>query len=295
MFRKVLISVGMTALSGGLFAGNVLSDFQQAQALLSKGNCAQAAELFDKVVGGSKDELQRKARLYKALALGRDRKVDPAVALAAADAVSPAPLREYARMSVLFDRGKKTEIVAEFADSDISKWEEDYAYLGWKMRGISYLDRAQDEKALADLLLAQQNAGSDRWAYLEIEDALLRAYLKKKDYEAAIRALNGIGAERKAYGNSYRVLGPVTSCPEAYVPLKRYAEAHAFLDDFDPNQKGRSPDDLYACRYHFARARLYLAEGKTVEAREACEKALACKKTAKYYLDQVQQFLSKIK
>ena len=292
---KKSIIAATVLLAGSLFAQNPVQDFVKGQSFLRTRKYQQAAETFNGVAENSKGELKTKALLYKAIALGRDRKVSLDEALKAAGDVPAADLKAYAEMSILYSRNQWKRIVSEFAGADIGKWDEDYAYIGWTMRGVSYVNQKQYAKGIADLLPAIKNAGADQGICLEAEGALFQAYCQSKKYEEAVAVIERIRTEQRSLSGSYLYLGPVLASMDAFIPLKKFDEAHRILAELDKERKLSASDNIYGCRYFLSLGKVYQAEGKTGEAKEAFRKAANCKNAHKYYRDLAQKALDSLK
>ena len=275
-----------------LCAQDSVTEFKKGTGQLNARKYAAAAETFDKIAQTSSGEMKEKALLYKAIAMGWDTKLKKEAVQPAVDAIQNAKLKSYAAMHMLYRRNLWKDVVEKFAEEKIQEWPEDYAYLGWLMRGSSRNYRRLYEQGIEDLLLAEKNVGSDKEAYLQIEGSLFHAYSMTKKYNEAIAAIERIRAEKKTFGGSYLYLSPVLSSVNIYILLKKYDEAHKILADL---QKLSSANNVYGCRYFMALGSVFRAEGKTAEAKEAYQKACDCKNAPKYYRDLAQKALDSLK
>ena len=184
--KKTMILAAFAA-AVALYAQDPAQDFRKGQKYRDIRKFQQAAELFDKVAKEASGDLKTKALLYKAITMGENGKVTMEEAQAAVEAVPDAKLKAFARMSLLSSRYKRKQIIAEFDQENIQEWNENYAYIGWQQRGGAYVTCKQYDKAIADLLLAEKNAGSDQWNRFCAESLLFDAYLGKKEYENALK------------------------------------------------------------------------------------------------------------
>ncbi len=292
--KKMLIAT-VCAAAAALCAGTPAQDFKKGTDLLNNYKYAAAADTFDKIAQSTTGEMKNKAILYKALAMAANSKLKPEAVQPAIDAISDAKLKNYARMTMLHARRNWKKLAAEFDGEKINEWPEDYAYVGWRMRGEARMYSRMYDKAIEDLLLAEKNAGSDKWTLLNAQRCLFSAYCGKKDYEKAVKTIDRILLLKKEYSNSWCFLSPVIASADAYIQLKKYAEGQNTLAELDRIQKTSADKGTYGCLFNISLGKLYLAEGKKAEAKAAFEKAMACDKAHKYYRDQAQKQLDAIK
>ena len=170
MLKKTFLLTSFLLFLAGSSSADFLDDFRAASRLRQNRKHQAAAEAYEKLGKGQKDaNLADLCYLHASESLAAGRKFD--AALEAANAIRDPSIREYARMQAFHVCGKIRQLRETFKDTDISKWPDQYAYLGYYMRGMA----TRSDQGIRDLELALAGAGSDTLA----RDAA-RRYLAEK-------------------------------------------------------------------------------------------------------------------
>ena len=134
MLKKTcLLTVFLLFLAGSSRA-DFLQDFQAASGKKRKHDYSEAAAAYVKLGKAQKDaKLADICYVYAAEALAFGKKLEDA--LETAKAIQDPAVREYARMLAYHSSGRLRQLKEVFKDTDISLWPDEYAYLGYFMRG----------------------------------------------------------------------------------------------------------------------------------------------------------------
>ena len=157
MLKKTLLFTAAFLFLIGTAYADFLDDYRAAEKLQKNRKFQEAAASYEKLGKKQKDaSLFELCILSAAKSLAAGRKFEEA--LEVSKAIKTQEIREYAQMHAYNVCGKKRQLKDVFKDTDISKWPDEYAYLGYFMRG-SASPRAAGLKDLESALAA---CGSDQ-------------------------------------------------------------------------------------------------------------------------------------
>ena len=157
MLKKTLLFTAAFLFLTGTAYADFLDDYRAAAKLQKSRKFKEAAASYEKLGKKQKDaSLSDLCILSAAKSLAAGRKFEEA--LEVSKAIKTQEIREYAQMYAYNACGKKRQLKDVFKDTDISKWPDEYAYLGYFMRG-SASPRAAGLKDLESALAA---CGSDQ-------------------------------------------------------------------------------------------------------------------------------------
>ena len=165
MLKKTLLFTAAFLFLTGTAYADFLDDYRAAEKLQKNRKFQEAAASYEKLGKKQKDAgLADLCILSAVKSLAAGRKFEEA--LEVSKAIKTQEIREYAQMHAYNVCGKKRQLKDVFKDTDISKWPDEYAYLGYFMRG-SASPRAAGLKDLESALAA---CGSDQMT----EEMILR-------------------------------------------------------------------------------------------------------------------------
>ena len=245
-----------------------LDDFQAASKLQKNRKYQEAADAFENLGKAQKDaKLAEICQMNAVKALAAGRKFD--AALTAAKAIATPEIREYAEMHTYSACGKGRELKVKFKDTDISRWPDQYAYLGHYMRG-SASPRAS---GLKDLELALEGCGSD-W---QTRDVILRElgerYVMLGRNEQAHAVLDRLIAEGVKGRSPY--LAGVRAKAVLLAKEKKFDEAEQMLARID--SKGVWKENLQHFWFVITKAKIEAAKGNLADAEKLYDEAFAMK------------------
>jgi predicted negative regulator of RcsB-dependent stress response len=268
MSKKNFLPIMLLLIVCGSLHADFLDDFQAAAKLQKNRKYPEAAAAFEQLGKAQKDaKLAEICQLNAVKALAAGRKFDDA--LTAAKAIATPEIREYAEMHTYAACGKGRELKVKFKDTDISRWPDQYAYLGYHMRG-SASPRAA---GLKDLELALEGCGSD-WT---TRDVILRElgerYVLLGRNEQAHAVLDRLIAEG-AKGRSPYLAG-IRAKAVLLAKEKKFDEAEQMLARID--SKGVWKEKLQHFWFVITKAKIEAAKGNLADAEKLYDEAFAMK------------------
>ena len=271
--KKVLF-IGVISLFGVLCAQEPIVELGNAFQLMSKRKYKDAAECFGKVCSLNCSEKQRTAALlYQSVCLGKLRKKQEA--LECAEQLKDPKIKSYAVMNILSDNGDSGGIVRQFGNEDLTAWPEEYAYLGWYLRGRAFGSVRQYDRAMKELQTADELAGSDMELHMLVmmDAATFASAAKKPDLVLKVTEKVLEPWSRK-FAQSYMFLRPAGLRAEVLIGQNRLDEAAAVLAAF-PKTTGQK-QGVWDFRYLVLKGDLALAQGDRAAAGKFYKRALSC-------------------
>ena len=262
------------SLSCVLFAQEPIVELDKAFQLMSKRKYKDAAETFGKVRSLNCSEKQQTAALlYQSICLGKLKRKSEA--LETADQLKDPKIKAYAVMNILSDNGDSRGIVRQFGNEDLNAWPEEYACIGWYLRGRAFGSIRQYDRALEELQTADGLAGSDtELRMLVMMDAATFAAAAKKPDQVLKVTEKILEPWFRKFAQSYMFLRPAGIRAEVLIGQKRLDEAAAVLAAF-PKTSGKKPG-VWDFRYLVLKGDLALAQGDRTAAGKFYEQALSC-------------------
>jgi|GEM_PF-6670487 len=271
---KNILFIGVLSLSGVLFAQEPIVELGNAFQLMSTRKYKDAAESFGKVRSLNCNEKQQTAALlYQSICLGKLKKKQEA--LESAEQLKDPKIKAYAVMNILSDNGDSSEIVRQFGNEDLNAWPEEYAYLGWYLRGRAFGSVRQYDRALKELQTADELSGSDMELHmLAMMDGAAFAFAAKKPDQVLKITEKVLEPWARKFAQSYMFLRPAGLRAEVLIGQKRLDEAAAVLAAF-PKTTGQK-QGVWDFRYLVLKGDLALAQGDRAAAGKFYEQALPC-------------------
>ena len=261
--KTLLLTAAFLFLSGTVYA-DFFDDFKAAAKLHKARKYQAAAAAYSKLAKKQKKaDLSELCYLYAVKSLASGRKFDEA--LAASKAIATPEVREYAQMYTYNTCGKKRQLKDVFKDTDISKWPDEYAYLGYFMRG-SASPRAA---GLKDLETALAACGSDQLTKEMILRELGERYVMLGRNAQAHTVLDQLIAEGIKGRINYQ--SGVRTKALLLAKEKKFDAADKML------QRVTGKDKLQQFWYLITKAKIETAKGNRAEAEKLYDKAFAMK------------------
>ena len=248
-----------------------ISDFQDAQKLLSQKKNIEAKEAFVKLSEAVPNTLiKAKCLAYAATALSNDKKYDEALELV--KTIADKPISINCQMEIYLadrDNGKLKDCVEAFKGEDIAAWPDSIDYKGFWNRGQARFYTKNYEDAAKDLNLAAQNAGSDTLIKVQALNLLGSTYITLKDEQKALDAYKQVIALNYGKG-SWLQIDSVIKAAKILTKQAKYDEAIKTLELNDKISTG-----VWGFQNFEAWGDIYKAQGKEKEANEKYDAALA--------------------
>lgn len=264
MQKKTLLSTVVLLFLTGTVCADFFDDFKAAAKLHKERKYQAAAASYKKLAKQQKKaNLAEICHLYAVKSLASGRKFDEA--LAVSNAITTPEVREYAQMYTYNACGKKRQLKDVFKDTNISKWPDEYAYLGYFMRG-SATPRAA---GLKDLETALDCCGSDQQMKENILRELSDRYIQLKKNAQAHAALDRLIAEGVKGRAPYQAA--VRSQAVLLAQEKKFDAADKMLARLSNKEK------LQKFWFFITKAKIETAKGNGSDAEQLYDKAFAMK------------------
>ncbi|MEI6421616.1 MAG: tetratricopeptide repeat protein [Lentisphaerota bacterium] len=268
---KKAITLGIIMVLASSLMADFISDFQDAQKLLSQKKNVEAKEAFVKLSETAPNTLiKSKCLAYAATALSNDKKYDEALELA--KTISDKPISINCQMEIYLadrDSGKLKDCIEAFKGEDIAAWPDSIDYKGFWNRGQARYYTKNYEDAAKDLNLAAQNAGSDTLIKVQALHLLGSTYITLKDEQKALDAYKQVISLNYDKG-SWLQIDSVIKAAKILTKQAKYDEAIKTLELNDKISTG-----VWGFQNFEAWGDIYKAQGKEKEANEKYDAALA--------------------
>ena len=261
--KTLLLTAAFLFLSGTVYA-DFFDDFKAAAKLHKARKYQAAAAAYSKLAKKQKKaDLSELCYLYAVKSLASGKKFEEA--LTASKAISSPEVRQYAQMYAYNACGKKAQLKNVFKDTDISQWPDEYAYLGYFMRG-SASPRAAGLKDLESALAA---CGSDQLTKEIILRELGERYVMLGRNAQAHVVLDRLIAEGTKGRTPYQTA--VRAKAVLLAKEKKFAAAEKMLARLS------SKGNVQKFWFTITKAKIETAKGKLAEAEKLYDKAFAMK------------------
>ncbi|MBQ9336643.1 MAG: hypothetical protein IJS14_05030 [Lentisphaeria bacterium] len=267
MLKKTFLLTAFLLLLAGNSRADFLDDFQSAVKLRKARKYSEAAAAYEKLGREqTKDAgLADLCYVHASEALASGKKLDKALEMA--KAIREPGVQEYARMQAYSSSGNSRKIKEVFKDTDISRWPDEYAYLGYYLRGTA----APRAAGIADLEQALARCGSDS----QVRDAVRRdlgeryvAAGKNEQAHAVLDQLIATGAKGAA-----PYLAGVRAKTVLLAKEKKFDEADRMLARID--RKGDWKEKLQHFWFVITKAKIEAEKGNRGEAEKLYDEAFA--------------------
>ena len=270
MLKKSVV-LGIALLLCASLMADFISDFQDAQKLISQKKNIEAKEAFVKLSEAVPNTLiKAKCLAYAATALSNDTKYDEALELA--KTIADKPISINCQMEIYLadrDNGKLKDCVEAFKGEDIAAWPDSIDYKGFWNRGQARFYTKNYEDAAKDLNLAAENAGSDILIKVQALNFLGSTYITLKDEQKALDAYKQVIALNYGKG-SWLQIDSVIKAAKILTKQAKYDDAIKTLEINDKITTG-----VWGFQNFEACGDIYKAQGKEKEANEKYDAALA--------------------
>ena len=264
MLKKTLLFTAAFLFLTGTAYADFLDDYRAAAKLQKSRKFKEAAASYEKLGKKQKDAgLADLCILSAVKSLASGRKFEEA--LEVSKAIKAQEIREYAQMHAYNACGKKRQLKDVFKDTDISKWPDEYAYLGYFMRG-SASPRAAGLKDLESALAA---CGSDQLTKEIILRELGERYVMLGRNAQAHAVLDRLIAEGTKGRIQYQA--GVRAKAVLLAKEKQFDAADKMLARLNAKDKLQQFWNL------ITKAKIEIAKGNRAEAEQLYEKAFAMK------------------
>jgi len=272
MSKKSFLPIVLLLIVCGSLHADFPDDFQAAVKLQKNRKYAEAAAAYEKLAKVQTKEagLSDLCYVYASGALAAGKKLDEALEMT--KAIREPGVREYARMQAYSVSGNSRKLKEEFKDTDISAWPDQYAYLGYYMRGLA----APGAAGIRDLEQALAGVGSDDATRDAIRRNLAERYIKLKKYEQAHVVLDQLIATAAKGGAPY--LTGVRGKAVLLAQEKKFEEADRTLALID--RKGDWKDKSQYFWFIITKAKVETAKGNLAEAEKLYDEAFGMKEIA---------------
>ena len=272
MLKKTFLLTAFLLLLAGSSRADLPADFQSAAKLKKARKYPEAAAIYEKLgKAQTKDaNLADLCYVYAAEALASGKKLDEALEMT--KAIQDPGVREYARMLAYSASGNSRQLKEIFKDTDISAWPDQYAYLGYYMRGLA----APGVSGIKDLEQALTCVGSDESTRDAIRRNLAERYIKFRKYEQAHAVLDQLIATAAKGGAPY--LTGVRGKAVLLAQEKKFEEADKTLALID--RKGDWKDKSQYFWFIITKAKIETAKGNLAEAEKLYDEAFGMKEIA---------------
>ena len=269
--RTLLLTAVLLFLSASSHA-DFTDDFQAAVKLQKNRKYQEAAAAFEKLAKVQTREagLSDLCYVYASGALAAGKKLDEALEMT--KAIREPGVREYARMQAYSLSGNLRQLKEVFKDADLSVWPDQYAYLGYFMRG----NAAPGLAGIKDLEQALARCGSDVTTRDAIRRNLAERYIKFKKYEQAHAVLDQLIATAAKGGAPY--LTGVRGKAVLLAMEKKFADADRTLALID--RKGDWKDRSQYFWFIITKAKIETEKGNRAEAEKLYDEAFGMKEIA---------------
>ena len=272
MLKKTFLLTAFLLFLAGSSRADFLDDFQSAAKLRKARKYAEAAAVYEKLgKEQTKDAaLADQCFVYASEAMAAGKKLDEALEMT--KAIRETGVQEYARMQAYSVSGNSRKIKDEFKDTDISAWPDQYAYLGYYMRG----NAAPGIAGIKDLEQALTCVGSDEQTRDAIRRNLAERYIKLKKYEQAHPILDRLIATAAKGGAPY--LTGVRGKAVLLAQEKKFDEADRTLALID--RKGDWKDRSQYFWFLITKAKVETEKGNLAGAEKLYDEAFGMKEIA---------------
>lgn len=269
MLKKTFLLTAFLLFLAGSSRADFLEDFQSAVKLRKNRKFAEAAAVYEKLAKAQTKEagLADVCYVYASEAMAAGKKLDEALEMT--KAIREPGVREYARMQAYSVSGNSRKIKEEFKDTDISAWPDQYAYLGYYLRG----NAAPGAAGIKDLEQALACVGSDDPTRDAIRRNLAERYIKFRKYEQAHAVLDQLIATAAKGGAPY--LTGVRGKAVLLAQEKKFEEADRTLALID--RKGDWKDKSQYFWFIITKAKIETAKGNRAEAEKLYDEAFGMK------------------
>ena len=272
MRKRTFLLTAFLLLLAGSSRADFPEDFQSAVKLRKARKYTEAAAVYEKLAKSQTKEagLADLCYVYASEALASGKKLDEALEMT--KAIRETGVQEYARMQAYSVSGNSRKIKDEFKDTDISAWPDQYAYLGYYMRG----NAAPGAAGIKDLEQALACVGSDDSTRDAIRRNLAERYIKLKKYEQAHPVLDQLIATAAKGGAPY--LTGVRAKAVLLAQEKKFDEADKTLALID--RKGDWKDKTQYFWFIITKAKVETEKGNLDEAEKLYDEAFGMKEIA---------------
>ena len=269
--KSFLPIVLLMAVCAGLHA-DFLDDFQTAAKLKKNRKYPEAAAIYEKLgKAQTKDaNLADVCYVHASEALATGKKLDEALEMA--KAIRNPGVQEFARMQAYSVSRNSRQLKEVFKDTDISAWPDQYAYLGFYMRGLA----APGVAGIKDMEQALACVGSDEMTRDAIRRNLAERYIKLKKYEQAHPILDRLIATAAKGGAPY--LTGVRGKAVLLAQEKKFDEADRTLALID--RKGDWKDRSQYFWFLITKAKVETEKGNLAGAEKLYDEAFGMKEIA---------------
>lgn len=272
MLKKTFLLTAALLLLAGSARADFPEDFQSAVKLRKARKYTEAAAVYEKLAKSQTKEaaLADQCYVYASEALAAGKKLDEALEMT--KAIREPGVQEFARMQVYSVSGNSRKIKDEFKDTDFSAWPDEYAYLGYCMRG----NAAPGVAGIKDLEQALTCVGSDETTRDAIRRNLAERYIKFKKYEQAHVVLDQLIATAAKGGAPY--LTGVRGKAVLLAQEKKFDEADKTLALID--RKGDWKEKSQYFWFLITKAKVETSKGNLAEAEKLYDEAFGMKEIA---------------
>ncbi len=269
MLKKRNLAVWVCLLFAGSLSADFTAEFQSASLLAKKRQYSEAAAAYEKL-GREQKNAKRSdlCFLYASKVLAAGRKFEES--LEAAKRIQDPCLQEYARMNAHNACGKLALLRQNFKDTDISKWPDQYAYLGFFMRGNAALGTA----GIEDMEKALAGVGSDWQVRDAVRRNLAEKYMEKGENAKAHAVLDDL--IRTGIKNTLPVLGGIRMKALLLAREKKFEEAEKVLETIDRKGNWKEPNQHFW--FVITQAKIELEKGNSAAAEKLFDEAFAMDK-----------------
>ena len=272
MSKKGFLPIVLLMIVCSSLHADFLDDFQAAAKLKKNRKYTEAAAVYEKLGKAQTRDanLADLCYVYASEALATGKKLDEALEMT--KAIRNPGVQEFARMQAYNVSRNSRQLKEVFKDTDISAWPDQYAYLGFYMRGLA----APGIAGIKDLEQALACVGSDEMTRDAIRRNLAERYLKFKKYEQAHVVLDQLIATAAKGGAPY--LTGVRGKAVLLAQEKKFEEADQTLALID--RKGAWKDKSQYFWFIITKAKIETAKGNRAEAEKLYDEAFGMKEIA---------------
>ena len=272
MLKRTLLPTLVLLFSAASSQADLPADFQSAAKLKKARKYQEAAAVYEKLgKAQTKDvNLADLCYVYAAEALASGKNLNGALEMT--KAIREPGVREFARMQAYSLSGNSRQLKEVFKDADLSAWPDQYAYLGYFMRG----NAAPGLAGIKDLEQALARCGSDVSTRDAVRRNLAERYIKFKKYEQAHAVLDQLIATAAKGGAPY--LTGVRGKAVLLAMEKKFEDADRTLALID--RKGDWKDRSQYFWFIITKAKIETEKGNRAEAEKLYDEAFGMKEIA---------------